>query len=107
MADQSGGVAIAITPTALATTPDLPPDWFLSQRERSIALAIIHGRDVGTIAAEQFISPSTVNWHLANIFERLGVNGRSGLMARFFMDVMYPGVDPFSETGSVEASTQP
>jgi hypothetical protein len=48
-----------------------------------------------------------VNWHLANIFERLGVNGRSGLMARFFMDVMYPGVDPFSETGSVEASTQP
>lgn len=93
--DAEGGVAIAVTPAGLAHPVDLPPEWPLTPREREIALQLILGKDVGVIAAEQFISPATVNWHLSNIYEKLAVNGRSGLVARFFADVIFPGLAPF------------
>jgi DNA-binding CsgD family transcriptional regulator len=99
-ADAEGSIAIGISPVRIPDSIQLPADWPLTLRERAIALDLILGKDVGCIAAEQFISPTTVNWHLSNIYEKLGAKGRSGLVARFFSEVIFPGVAPFESNDS-------
>jgi len=67
----------------------------LTARERDIALLVIQGLENTQVAKRLFVSPATVNWHLSNVYEKLAVDGRSGLIARFFKDVVFPGVTPF------------
>jgi DNA-binding CsgD family transcriptional regulator len=92
--DDHGGVAIVIATAGLPDPMHIPPDWALTAREREIALLTVQGLETTEIASRCFLSIATVNWHLANIYEKVHVNGRSGLVARFFMDVVYPGVSP-------------
>lgn len=103
-----GDVAVVITPAA---TPDpimIPPDWNLTAREREIALLALAGHELTTIAERAFLSVTTINWHLSNIYEKTGVNGRSGLVARFFKEVIFPGVSPFdAERTSENRPTTP
>ncbi|MCC6705379.1 MAG: helix-turn-helix transcriptional regulator [Thermomicrobiales bacterium] len=94
-ADAAGGVAIVITPAGITGPVTLPPEWSLTARERDIALLVIQGLENTQVAKRLFVSPATVNWHLSNVYEKLAVDGRSGLIARFFKDVVFPGVTPF------------
>jgi len=54
---------------------------FHSERERQIAEIIAKGRTNQEIAAELFISLSTVKTHLASIQHKLGVRNRVGIAA--------------------------
>lgn len=94
-ANVNGGVAVVITPAGFTEPPALPPEWQLTSRERDVAIQLIQGNETIEIARKLFLSPATVNWHLSNVYEKLSVDGRSGLVARFFKDVVFPGVDPF------------
>ena len=54
----------------------------LSPRQREILDLVAEGRTSKEIAVTLGISESTVNWHLANAFERLGASSRAEAVAR-------------------------
>ncbi|WP_087074793.1 LuxR C-terminal-related transcriptional regulator [Arthrobacter sedimenti] len=54
----------------------------LSGREREIAQLVLRGRTYREISEEIFISPRTVEHHVARIRRRLGASSRSELLAR-------------------------
>ena len=53
----------------------------LSPRQREILALVAAGRTSKEIASELGISESTVNWHLATVFERLGASSRAEAVA--------------------------
>jgi DNA-binding CsgD family transcriptional regulator len=53
----------------------------LSPRQREILALVAAGRTSKEIAGELGISESTVNWHLSNVFERLGASSRAEAVA--------------------------
>jgi DNA-binding CsgD family transcriptional regulator len=71
----------------------VPIYWPLTGREREIATLAIRGLDSAQIADRVFLSASTVDWHLSNVYEKLEVDGKSGLYARFFRELMLPEFD--------------
>ncbi|MDE1675380.1 helix-turn-helix transcriptional regulator [Nocardia gipuzkoensis] len=61
------------------TTDDQIDPLALTERERSIAGRVMQGYTNREIAAELFISPKTVEKHLARIFTKLGISTRAGV----------------------------
>jgi DNA-binding CsgD family transcriptional regulator len=53
----------------------------LSPRQREILALVAAGRTSKEIASVLGISESTVNWHLANVFARLGASSRAEAVA--------------------------
>ncbi|MEU7769474.1 AAA family ATPase [Nocardia sp. NPDC049190] len=62
-----------------ANEPDSPST--LTGRERDIADRVVQGYTNREIAAQLFISPKTVEKHLARVFAKLGTSSRSGVAA--------------------------
>ena len=54
----------------------------LSQREWDVAVLVLQGKTYNEIGASIFISPKTVEHHVAHIRRRLGATSRSDLMAK-------------------------
>ena len=59
-------------------------EWskLLSPRERAVALLIAGGLSNKDIARELGLSPGTVKSHVHNIFQKLGVTNRYGLIVQ-------------------------
>ena len=55
----------------------------LTARERDVVLAAADGADTRAIAAQLFLSPRTVEWHLHNVFGKLGITSRRQLRTTF------------------------
>ena len=53
----------------------------LSPRQREILALVAAGRTSKEIASALGISESTVNWHVANVFARLGASSRAEAVA--------------------------
>lgn len=60
------------------------PDLRLTERQRQIAACVAQGMSNKQIGRRLGISPTTVKTHLHNIFERVGVGGRTLLALRAF-----------------------
>ncbi len=74
-------------PVAAPLAADTLPEAFLvkygiTEREREIILKVVQGRSNADIASELFISLATVKTHLHNIYRKIGVDSRYGLLAR-------------------------
>ena len=53
----------------------------LSKREREVLQRIGRGQSIPAIAAELYLSPSTVKTHVQRLYEKLGVNDRAAAVA--------------------------
>lgn len=60
---------------------DAPASEQLTPQELQVALLLAGGRTTKQAAAALFLSPKTVEYHLASVYRRLGVNSRPALAA--------------------------
>jgi DNA-binding CsgD family transcriptional regulator len=66
----------------------------LSPREREIVDMVLRGASRKQISATLYISEYTVQDHLSNVFDKVGVRGREALIKRLFLDNLYPTLIP-------------
>jgi DNA-binding CsgD family transcriptional regulator len=62
----------------------------LTPQEQAVAQAVAAGRSNREVAEALFLSPKTVEYHLGNVYRKLGVTGRGALTRRLVED----GSDP-------------
>ncbi len=53
----------------------------LTPREREVAALLLQGKDAKQIAVKLTISVHTANFHIKNLYKKLGINNRSELFA--------------------------
>ncbi len=61
----------------------------LSTREQEITDLIVRGFSTRQIAASLHISEYTVQDHLSNVFEKVGVRGRRNLVKRLYLNATF------------------
>ena len=54
----------------------------LTSQELAVATAVAHGATNREVAEALCLSPRTVEYHLGNVYRKLGVHGRGALGAR-------------------------
>jgi DNA-binding CsgD family transcriptional regulator len=62
----------------------------LSERERAVVDLVVQGASTREISRALYISEYTVQEHLSNAFDKVGVRGRRALIKRLFFDNLYP-----------------
>jgi DNA-binding CsgD family transcriptional regulator len=62
----------------------------LSERERAVVDLVVQGASTKEISKAPYISEYTVQEHLSNVFDKVGVRGRRALVKRLFFDNFYP-----------------
>jgi DNA-binding CsgD family transcriptional regulator len=62
----------------------------LSPREEEVVKLVVRGLSNREISESLFISENTVQRHLSNIFEKVGVRSRNSLLQRLFFDNLLP-----------------
>lgn len=62
----------------------------LSPREREIVDLVVRGVPRKQIAAFLYISEYTVQEHLSNVFEKVGVRGRQALVKHLYLNTIFP-----------------
>jgi DNA-binding CsgD family transcriptional regulator len=62
----------------------------LSERERAVVDLVVQGASTREISQALYISEYTVQEHLSNAFDKVGVRGRRALIKRLFFDNLYP-----------------
>jgi DNA-binding CsgD family transcriptional regulator len=72
---------------ATVSKPSVETRDDLTGQERQIAVLARHGLSSSDIGARLFLSPKTVEWHLGNVFTKLGVGSRPELAS------VLPGFD--------------
>ena len=54
----------------------------LTAQELQVALAVSRDLSNKQVAAELYLSPKTVEFHLGNVYRKLGIRSRTGLSGR-------------------------
>jgi DNA-binding CsgD family transcriptional regulator len=65
----------------------------LSQREEEVVRLVVRGLSTKQIADQLFITEHTVQRHLSNIFEKVGVRSRRDLVKRLFVEQVLPSLN--------------
>ena len=86
------------TETVIVIEPTKPEEllpfsmsaYCLSPREEEIVKLVVCGLSTARISRRLFISEYTVNNHLRNVFEKVGVRSRGELVKCLFFDNLYP-----------------
>ena len=64
----------------------------LSERERAVVDLVVQGASTKEISKALYITEYTVQAHLSNVFDKVGVRGRRALLKRLFFDNLYPAL---------------
>ena len=78
------GILEKARPDAAAAAPAGQLPDALTEQEMKVLELIVAGCSNKKIAAELVITVGTAKWHVHNIYEKLGVNGRSQAIARAY-----------------------
>lgn len=65
----------------------------LSPREEEVVKLVVGGLSTKKISDQLFIAEHTVQRHLSNIFEKVGVRGRRALVKHLFVEQMIPNMN--------------
>ncbi len=65
----------------------------LSAREEEVVKLVVGGLSTRQISDQLFIAEHTVQRHLSNIFEKVGVRGRRALVKQLFVEQMLPSMN--------------
>ncbi len=76
---EAAGVLTSLDQTADAL--GISPTAGLSPRQWEVISRLVRGERVATIAAEMYLSQSTVRNHLSAIFHKMGVHSQNELLA--------------------------
>jgi DNA-binding CsgD family transcriptional regulator len=91
--DQPGGTVIVIEPSKAEEVVWLNVAAYgLSSREEEVVKLVVRGASTRQISRSLFISEHTVQNHLSNVFEKVGVRSRRELVKRLFFDNLYPAL---------------
>ena len=71
--------AAELRATGAYVSPDTAPPLDLTPQERAIATLVAEGRSNKEIAAAVYLSPKTIEYHLANTFRKLNIHSRRDL----------------------------
>jgi DNA-binding CsgD family transcriptional regulator len=91
-AGTNGAVAVVLAHERPAPQPVTPLEWPLTRQEREVVGRVLLGKSNSDIAGDLYVAETTIEWHLGNVYDKLGVRGRSDLMARFFQETRLPGL---------------
>jgi DNA-binding CsgD family transcriptional regulator len=91
--DEPSGTMIFIEPAGPKEMTWLKTSAYgITPREREVVELVLRGASGKQISATLYISEYTVQEHLSNIFDKVGVRGRRALVKRLFFDNFYPPV---------------
>ena len=90
--DDNGAVSVVMTPERPPVPPEVPAVWPVTQAERQVLELLVRGLSNRELAAELHVSVNTIQTHLAHAYEKLGVQSRSQLLARFFHETYWPAL---------------
>lgn len=90
---RDGGAAVVLTPCRPPALPEVPPDWGLTAQEREVVRLVLGGASNRAIGERLSIAEHTVESHLRGAYARLEVHGRGELLARYFRETFYPGIE--------------
>ena len=91
--EQPSGTIIFIEPAGPREITWLRTSAYgLTAREREVVDLVLRGASGKQISKSLHISEYTVQEHLSNIFDKVGVRGRRPLIKRLFFDDLYPPV---------------
>ncbi len=84
--------------TVIVVQPSKPEEvaWLnvaaydLSPREEEVVKLVVRGASTRQISQTLYISEYTVQNHLSNVFEKVGVRNRRELVKRLFFNNLYP-----------------
>ena len=85
-ASRGGHNAVISMPRGLIERMGEEPVGVLSERETEIVVLVARGLSNDQIAEELYLSEATVKRHLANIYEKIGVNSRSEAVRMALME---------------------
>jgi DNA-binding CsgD family transcriptional regulator len=83
---------------AVKRAPVGDPDELTGQEAR-VALAVARGATNREVAAELFLSPKTIEFHLGHVYRKLGIHSRTELAALAAKGRLEPGVSADPATG--------
>src|SRR5919199_1471408 len=88
---QPGGTMIFIEPAGPKEITWLKTSaYFLTPREREVVALVLRGASTREISQALYISEYTVQEHLSNAFDKVGVRSRRALIKRLFFDNLCP-----------------
>lgn len=81
-----GCLAIVLTPVQKPGPPEVPLHWPLTRQERQVVSLLVGGLSNRQIANRLYVGEHTIETHLGHAYEKLGVRGRTQLLARLFQE---------------------
>jgi DNA-binding CsgD family transcriptional regulator/GAF domain-containing protein len=92
-ADRAGERVIVIAPTQPDEIAWLNVTAYgVSPREEEVVKLVVRGLSTKQMSQTLFISENTVQRHLSNIFEKVGVRSRRALLKHLFFEQLLPGL---------------
>ena len=85
------GIVVVIAPSSPGEVALLSTTAYgLSAREKEVVKLVMQGCSTKQISRSLYISESTVQGHLSNVFEKVGVKSRRELLKHLFLDNLSP-----------------